>query len=146
MKKNIYMALALAATLTTTSCGDFLDEYSQDKITATEVSHLDESLLGSVYMPSIADYNGPSSAYAGFLNILDDDVNTGYSSMASGNIWNTWSTYLSGMFGYFAWQLEVGKNYESGSVASDKRTWEDLYKRINNVNVILDEIVDMLNT
>ncbi|WP_293589151.1 RagB/SusD family nutrient uptake outer membrane protein [Prevotella sp.] len=143
MKKNIYMALALAATLTTTSCGDFLDEYSQDKITATEVSHLDETLLGSVYMPSIADYNGPSSAYAGFLNIIDDDVNTGYSSMASGNIWNTWSTYLSGMFGYFAWQLEVGKNYESGSVASDKRTWEDLYKRINNVNVILDEIVDM---
>ena len=31
MKKNIYMALALAATLTTTSCGDFLDEYSQDR-------------------------------------------------------------------------------------------------------------------
>lgn len=141
MKRPIIF-LALSAALTTTACSDFLEEYSQDKVTATEVSHLDELLLGSVYLPS-SEMNGPSSSYCGFLNLLDDDVNTGMSSQTAGNIWDVYSSYISGKYGYFAWQLEVGKNYESGSTASDDASWKDLYARINVANVILDQISDM---
>lgn len=141
MKKTI-ISLTLSTALAITACGDFLEEYSQDKITATEVSHLDELLLGSVYLPSM-EMNGPSSSYCGFLNILDDDVNTGRSDQTTGNIWDVYSAYISGKYGYFAWQLEVGKNYESGSTASDDGSWKDLYQRINIANIILDQIKDM---
>ncbi len=141
MKKPIIL-LAIATALTTTACGDFLNEYSQDKVTATEVSHLDELLLGSVYMPSTAQ-NGPSASYCGFLNILDDDVNTGLCDKAPGSIWNVYNSYVSGRYGYFAWQYEVGKKYEDGSTSSDDASWVDLYKRINVANVILDQITDM---
>lgn len=140
--KRLSIVPALLAALSLTSCSDFLEEYSQDKISATEVSHLDEVLLGSVYLPS-GKYNGPSSYYCGFLNLLDDDVNTGRSTQAAPSLWDVWGPYVSGFFGYYAWQLEVGKNYESGSVAGDDATWGDFYKRINVANVILDEIQDM---
>lgn len=140
--KRLSIFPVLLAALSLTSCSDFLEEYSQDKITATEVSHLDEVLLGSVYLPSTKN-NGPSSYYCGFLNLLDDDVNTGRSSQGSGSLWDVWGPYVSGFFGYYAWQLEVGKNYESGGVAGDDGSWKDFYTRINVTNVILDEIQDM---
>ncbi|MEY8685994.1 RagB/SusD family nutrient uptake outer membrane protein [Bacteroides sp. AN502(2024)] len=140
--KRLSIFPVLLAALLLTSCSDFLEEYSQDKITATEVSHLDEVLLGSVYLPSIK-LDGPSSSYFGFLNLLDDDVNTGRSNQTSGDLWKVWQPYVSGLFGYYAWQLEVGKDYESGKVAGDDGSWKDFYTRINVTNVILDEIQDM---
>ena len=56
---------------------------------------------------------------------------------------NGWRNCLSSIYGYFAWQLDVGTNYNSTSVASDVATWSDLYARINYVNVILDEITQL---
>lgn len=133
------------------SCGDFLSEYSQDMVVAKTVTHLDEVLLGDVYVPSYAIEYGPGSRSCGFFNILDDDVNTGKGGKAlledgsettipfSANIWNFCT---SALYGYFAWQAEVGTNTD-GNVGNDNATWNDMYSRINKINVILDEIVDL---
>lgn len=139
--KRFIIPICLLTALLTSSCSDFLNAYSQDKIIAKEVSHLDELLLGSVYLPSYTS-NGPNNSTGGFFNILDDDMNIG-SGATNGNMLNCWQSYVSPLFGYYAWQLEVGRNVEGTNTANDSGLWNDLYKRINVVNVILDEIQDM---
>lgn len=146
MKKHIVFTTAalLMMGVTVTSCSDFLSEYSQDMVVAKEVSHFDEVLLGDVYIHSSAmSYGVSPSAVGGFLNILDDDVNTGKGSSLTNQTSTAWSDAVQPCFGYFAWQLEVGMNYTGTSNVGDNVTWDDLYKRINIVNVILDEIVDL---
>ena len=142
MKKHIYSFLLLSGLLLTgTSCDDFLSAYSQDMIVAKTVQDLDEVLLGDVYMKSYQVSSGPSgNRTAGFFNILSDDVNTGgYGSETS----KAWNSSLATNFGYFAWQLRVGSNYNASYFSGDNTTWNDLYYRINVVNVILDEITDL---
>ncbi len=137
------ISISLTAALLT-SCSDFLNEYSQDRVVAKTVYHFDEVLLGSVYLKSYAITSGPSGRNtAGFFNILDDDVNTGSVGVETPK---TWSDCLGGIFGYFAWQLRVGSNYNYSYFQPDNATWNDLYARINVCNIILDEIVDMPHT
>lgn len=147
MIKNIYIfLLCIGLMCGSTSCSDFLDTYSQDMVIPSSVTDLDEVLLGSVYMPSSQISNGPSGTRScGFFNILDDDVNTGLGSATGENTSNIngWQQCLGPIFGYYAWQMEVGVNYNGTSVASDVVTWSDLYARINYINVILDEITQL---
>ncbi len=131
----------LLAALTTTSCSDFLNEYSQHMVVAKTVYHLDEVLLGNGYIKSYIADNGPQGARcAGFFNILDDDINTGD---GGSDTEKTWGLCLKNNFGYFAWQLRVGSNNDASYFTPDNYTWDDLYARINVMNIILDEIVDM---
>ncbi len=142
MKKIVYsVILFVAIAFINTSCSDFLSAYSQDMIVAKSVYDLDEVLLGDVYIKSSKMTNGPSPYYpAGFLNILDDDVNTGSVGTQTSK---TWGNCLSYMFGYFTWQLRVGSNYEASYFQEDNGTWNDLYSRINVINIILDEITEL---
>ena len=143
MKKLYQFIPGVLLALGSTSCSDFLEAYSQDMVIPSTVTDLDEVLLGSVYIPSQEIGVGPSGMRScGFFNILDDDVNTGLGDPNGDNTSNVngWRNCLSSIYGYFAWQLDVGTNYNSTSVASDVATWSDLYARINYVNVILDEI------
>lgn len=146
MKKLNILIYVLALFLSVTSCSDFLDAYSQDMVVASSVNDLDEVLLGSVYIHSSEISNGPTGrSTCGFFNVLDDDVNTGR-GMSTGNNsanLNTWRNCLSLIFGYYAWQMDVGANYDETLVYSDATTWDDLYARINYVNVILDEITQL---
>lgn len=152
MRKLYISVICTLLTWSFVSCDDFLSEYSQDMVIAKTVTHLDEVLLGDVYIRSSAVSYGPSSGRCGFLNILDDDVNTAKGGTfvdASGNerpIFfnvNVWNFCVSPIFGYFAWQENVGINAQGTNIADDNVTWDDLYSRINKINVILDEIVDM---
>lgn len=146
MRKHIVFTTAALLMLgaSVTSCSDFLSEYSQDMVVAKEVTHFDEVLLGDVYIhSSIMSYGVSPSAVGGFLNILDDDVNTGKGSSLTNQTSRAWSNAVQPCFGYFAWQLEVGMNYTGTSNVGDNVMWSDLYRRINIVNVILDEIVDL---
>ncbi|MCM1297456.1 MAG: RagB/SusD family nutrient uptake outer membrane protein [Muribaculaceae bacterium] len=126
--------------MTTTSCGDFLDEYSQDMVVAKTVSHLDEVLLGEGYIKSTMKTSGPTNEVGGFFNILDDDVNTGSVGNETSKVWGT---SLSLVYGYYAWQFRVGSNHNGTYFQPDNYTWDDMYSRINIINIILDEIVDM---
>lgn len=155
--RKIYIAVVSALlTMSFASCDDFLSEYSQDMVVAKTVTHLDEVLLGSVYVPTqeIVGPSGPSGGrLCGFMNIMDDDVNTvkggtyidefGEEQTMKTAVYEITNQCVGNVFGYFAWQAEIGVNQDRSNVADDNKTWDDLYKRINYVNVILDEIVDM---
>lgn len=147
--KNIFVyIISLVTLLSSSSCSDFLSAYSQDMVIPSNVSDLDEVLLGTVYLDSkdvAYTTSGPSGTRScSFFNILDDDVNTGLGDPNKGN--NTsmgWMNCVKYIFGYYAWQLEVGSNYNGTSVADDSATWTDLYYRINVINIILDEITNL---
>lgn len=140
MKNIIYIVLAFLLC----GCDSFLKEYSQDLVVAKTVTDFDELLLGSVYMPSYPYSKrrmpGGNTSCA-FLNILDDDINT----VEAEKIVNLdiWMYAVKSSFGYFAWQLEVGRSLDGSYLADDNVTWDDLYARINRVNVILEEIKDI---
>lgn len=145
MRKLIFIGLVFLLS----GCSQFLKEYSQDLVVAKSVEDYDELLLGSVYMPSYK-YGGndalarsmPSGFVScGFFNILDDDINTVKANKIT--YLNTWRNTVKPCFGYFCWQLEVGRNLDGNYLASDHTTWNDLYSRISIVNVILEEIDDI---
>lgn len=141
-KLSLYITLIVSVLFS--SCDDFLSAYSQDMVIPKNVSDLDELLLGDVYIASSEVSSGPSGArVCGFLNILDDDLNVGKGDPLYNNTTMGWMNCVASMFGYYAWQLEVGVNYNGAVVANDAATWNDLYYRINVINVILDEIVDL---
>ena len=68
--------MALGLLVSVSSCGDFLDEYSQDMVVPKTVSDLEEVLIGETYMKSTETSYGMSSSTCGFFNMLDDDINT----------------------------------------------------------------------
>lgn len=138
MNKYIKLAAVLLLATFTTSCSGFLDEYSQDMVIAKTVYHFDEVLLGNGYIKSSTVSGGPRLGAPGsFFNVLDDDINTGSVGSETSK---TWGSCLSNIFGCYAWQLRIGSNYNASFFGSDAATWDDLYARINVVNIILDEI------
>ena len=61
-----------------TSCGNFLEEYSQDLVYAQSCEDLDEILIGNGYMaqpttPSYFSY-GDKAFYYPYLHVMDDDI------------------------------------------------------------------------
>ena len=136
MKKIYTKILCFAVASSFVACDDFLSEYSQDMVIAKSVDHLDEVLLGSVYVPSFSVYNPTGTTACGFFNLLDDDINTaeGGNGITKTVPYNTY-TNTDQIFGYFCWQPEVGMKRD-GNKDDDHATWNDLYKRINYINVI----------
>lgn len=146
--RKILLPMLMAGVVSFAGCDDFLSEYSQDKIVAKKVQDLDELLLGDGYLQSSAIASGPSITNpAGFFNIIDDDSNTGRDidtlSERSTFVGKAWVQSLIGMYGYFGWQQDVGTNYDGTVVSDDAATWDKLYKHINVVNVMLNEIKDL---
>ena len=135
MKKIIYGIIAL---LLYSSCDNFLEEYSQSQTVAKKVAHFDELLLGDGYLPA-RNISYISTDHAGFLNVMDDDITT----VRGGTAAHYWSEVMEKMFGYYAWQLEVGRNPAGNVLRNDNQTWLDFYRRINVTNVILKEIDDL---
>lgn len=133
MKKIIY---GLGIALLLGGCDDFLEEYSQSQTVAKEVTHFDEILLGDGYLPAV-NRKYLSSDQAGFINVLDDDVTTVKSNGVAALYW---SGCMQNMFGYYAWQLEVGRIPAGNVLLDDSQTYADFYRRINVANIILKEI------
>ena len=139
-----FSTLALALSLLgTASCNDFLDQYSQDRVVAKTVQDLNELLVGDVYLKSYVVNKGVSAGTYGFINILDDDINTTGTSQ-QGNVGNTaWTHTVAPMYGFFTWQQDVRYNYGRTNKLNDDATLKTLYTRINHVNNIVDLIDDM---
>ena len=139
-----FSTLALALSLLgTASCNDFLDQYSQDRVVAKTVQDLNELLVGDVYLKSYVVNKGVSAGTYGFVNILDDDINTTGTSQ-QGNVGNTaWTHTVAPMYGFFTWQQDVRYNYGRTNKLNDDATLKTLYTRINHVNNIVDLIDDM---
>ncbi len=136
MNKIIYKITLLLCCF---GCSNFLEDYSESQTVAKEVAHFDELLLGDGYLPAVKK-KYISTDHAGFLNVLDDDITT----VSGGIAIHYWSGMMEGLFGYYAWQLEVGRNPSGNILQDDSQTWLDFYRRISVTNVILKEI-DELN-
>lgn len=141
MKNKIVFLLASILTgFTVSGCSDFLSEYSQDMVIPKNISDLDEVLIGEAYIKSSKIERGMSAGVCGFFNMLDDDINT-TGMEATGKTGDQDYVYtLKSTFGYYAWQQDVRKNYTASSSTDDNYTWDNLYRRINICNIILDEI------
>lgn len=144
MKKFFANILGLALlSYGAVSCSDFLDQYSQDLVVAKSVTDLNELLVGDVYIRSSSVSYGMGTGILGFVNMLDDDINTTGTSM-SGNIGSrAWTASVQPLFGFFAWQQDVRYNNERTGMADDASTWNGLYRRINHANNIVDIIDEM---
>lgn len=136
--KNIFIALII---LIASGC-NYLDDYSQDLVVAKSVSDLDEVLLGSVYLQSKSSVKDLAYGDAGWwLHIMDDDLNGVIAPKAPNRTHN--QAMRVNYFGYTCWQWEVGRNYAGNNIAGDNALWDDLYRRINVCNIILEEMKEM---
>lgn len=130
MKKLIYILIGICCT----GCGNFLDDYSQDLVIPKTVSDMDEVLLGSGYLPYGKADRLSGGGIGWWLHILDDDVNTAIKSSAR----SSEVSYMGGnYYGYYTWQMEVGRNYAKNSLKADDDLWNTMYSRINAANIIL---------
>ena len=118
------------------SCGNFLDEYSQDMVVPKTVSDLNEVLLGNGYLPSSEIEYLKNGSIAWQIHLLDDDINTVIAYNATKGLQEMDPVY----YGYTTWQMEVGRNYIGNSLAADNWNWDALYQRINSMNIILNEL------
>ncbi len=135
--------LSTIAALSLLGCSGFLKEYSQDLVIPDNIEDLKETILGSGYIQSweIENYSGKGLEF--FINVLDDDINTIIAANATtdGIYGMNWKYY-----GYTAWQLEVGRTYDASHLSDDNLYWDDLYKRANVMNILIDEATKMQPT
>ena len=132
MRGIIYIVILILLS----SCGNFLDEYSQDLVVPKTVSDLNEVLLGNGYIPSSEIEYLRNGSIGWQLNILDDDINTVIAYNAVKN-----RTEMDGVYyGYTTWQMEVGRNHTGDNLSGDNGNWDALYQRINSMNIILHEL------
>ena len=133
----IYM-LSGAFSLLIASCGDFLEEYSQDTDYVRTWKDLDELLIGDCYLPvEESNYLSYTSNVGSWVHLLGDEVQesqTGYTN-----------TYAEGdnrahSFGYFTWQQRVGQNESYTGYYAENATWTKIYYCINVANNIISSI------
>ncbi len=136
MKKILYITVVALMT----SCSGFLEEYSQDLVVPKSITDLNETILGSGYIPSHELEENSTGSLEWFLNFLDDDINTIRTQRASGGI----SVMNNAYFGYTTWQLEVGRSYNAQGLIDDNLLWNDLYARINAANTLIHEAKEMI--
>lgn len=131
--------LYIVALFLFSSCGKYLEDYSQDLVIPKSVQDFDELLLGNAYLPRHEVSKLNSGGLGWFLQILDDDSNTALEPFAFNGVFEMDGSY----FGYYAWQFEVGRSFDGLKVSADNGTWDNLYQRINSLNIILSEIDNM---
>lgn len=130
------VALVSAFGLGSSSCSDFLEEYSQDLAKVEGWSDLDELLLGSAYFPPAN--LGNNTGNLDILHFMTDEISPriDYNSKDAYG-----SSYTDDMFPFIAWQPDTGVDKLGNYVGGDSKYWDDLYKRINVCNMII-ELID----
>jgi hypothetical protein len=134
MRRIIYIILPLALALS--SCGDFLEEYSQDTDYPRSWEDLNETLIGDCYMPMYQANNiSTVSDRQYFIHFLGDElVETpdGYSP------YMMMYDDKEKVFGYFTWQARNGQNDTYTGFNDDEAdNWTQMYRLINVANNII---------
>lgn len=138
IKKHIAnIALAGALAMTTAGCSDFLKEYSQDLAKVESWTDLDEVLLGDAYLPP-AKYTSNTSNLD-ILHFMSDEMKPDYTIDAYYGI--GYSYYTKEMFPFYTWMADTGVDQLRQYTGGDEKYWNDLYKRINVCNMVL-ELID----
>ncbi|MGE9935938.1 RagB/SusD family nutrient uptake outer membrane protein [Butyricimonas virosa] len=136
--KRFCKYICLIVLIACVSCGDFLEEYSQDLTYAKTAADLDEILVGEGYMP-VASKSAMTSLdgeyYFPWLHVLDDDMKEHvYYANATRN----------SLSAFYTWAPYPYTN-EKNEVVKDN-TWERLYKHISVINVVLEKSKDVTGT
>lgn len=133
-----------------TSCGDFLEEYSQDTAYVRNYSDLDELLLGDGYIPTgiprgIADpkydYKNYEYYYYPYIHLMADEVDYNIYTTSEANSVNGYAA--DEFFGYYTWQQLVGLSVDGTTLTATDGDWNRIYKHINICNMVLADIDDM---
>lgn len=143
---KIISYLLLPTVLLTASCGDFLEDYSQDTAYVRGYSDLDELLLGSGYMQTYtpthigASYDGSTeSYYYPYVHLMSDELDENINS-ADGetSLFDAPSKY----FGWYTWQQQIGLDPTGTTQRSEDDDWNQIYKNIGVCNMVIAEIDD----
>lgn len=135
-----YIAFILLL-LATTSCSDFLSEYSQDESYVRSYVDLDELLLGDGYMtisqPSHIAYTyGETPKYFPYIHMMADELQENIVPNVAAFNYSSQELY----YGWYTWQKEPGIDYQGLSIRKESTDWNQLYNHIVITNMVLYEI------
>lgn len=137
--------MAVAATaLLMASCGDFLEDYSQDTSYVRGYSDLDELLLGSGYMPTgTPDHIGQSDDYIDepwyypYVHLMGDELDV---NITSGEGRTSSYDAPAKYFGWYTWQQQVGIDETGTTIRDEDDDWNRIYKHINICNMVIADV------
>ena len=135
MNKNIITSLSLAALLLFTGCRKFLKEASQDEMTPTTTTSINELLAKEGY-PYVATAATASDGYSlcNYLNLMDDDMHMQYYSTDLTNYVKPFYKWSDNVY------VEAAAGASSGGALNP---YENLYNRIRGCNVVMDMLPDV---
>jgi hypothetical protein len=120
------------------SCGDFLEEYSQDTDYVRSWKDLDELLIGDCYWPVQATQHFNAQSNAGmFIHLLADELEEQNTCFPSG--YGMFDDHQR-LFGYLTWQQRSGQNETYSGYYPENVFWTQAYKKINIANNILKSL------
>lgn len=138
MNKTKYIALCAIALLSA-SCGDFLEETSQDTDYVRTWHDLDELLIGDCYMSvyGTSSFTG-SGNYGSGLHLITDEVEEINSDGYTQDFDNH-----EREFGLYTWQQRTGQNEAYTDFFTENRDWTKAYKCINVANNVLNSVTKL---
>ncbi len=148
MKKIFYFFAVTCMMLSTVSCSDFLEEYSQDLSRVKSYDDLNEILIGSAYLPTglvvnEGYYVSPYNTNYMILHLMTDELSENVDF--SNNLDSYGGLMRSDMFPYFTWQQNVALNYDKRSVYESQEAWffNQAYTAIATCNMVLYEVENL---
>ena len=135
MNKHIIISLSLTALLLFTGCRKFLKEASQDEMTPTTTTSINELLAKEGY-PYVATAATASDGYSlcNYLNLMDDDMHMQYYSTDLTNYVKPFYKWSDNAY------VEAAAGASSGGALNP---YENLYNRIRGCNVVMDMLPDV---
>ena len=126
MKKS-YVSILAGIGLVFTSCGDFLQEYSQDLVYASSMTDLSELLVGEGYAASDRVVGRDVDFYA--IHLMDDDV----TESVVDYLYSDDNRMDNGFYCY------KEQPFESYGKPIDDEVWKGVYKKLGALNTIIEE-------
>lgn len=126
--RNVFLYTLLLAL---TSCGNFLEESSQDEVRPSSASDLQQLLLGEGYMLT--------STATPYLPLLTDDVKNNYTESSNQQ------GYVKNGQAPFTWDQNMFELMEQNDV-SYSDSWALYYQYIKGCNVVLDYVDKLKGT
>jgi len=141
MNRSILTFLSAAAILLLCGCKKFLEQHSQDELTPTTISSLNE-LMGKEGYPYIPTSSTASDGFSicEYLNWLDDDAKLQNETSQS--------TLVEYVKPFYAWSDKMYKESVAASYypVGGKNPYQSLYNRIRGCNVVMDMLPDVSGT
>lgn len=133
MKIKYITLIIIFATLSFTSCGDFLEPNSKSEFVPKDATSLNELLLGEAYQRI------DKSGFNIFLNLMEDDIEAApYQVTLPGFDGNK---YLAS----YSWQPDMFEMMEKAG-AGHINMYESYYTLIKGANAVLDYIPTVIDT